>query len=133
MNDFGHPAHRGQAFANFAPVQLHVLLDQCLQYLSARRRQITPLNQKVDQSPCLIEHPRLHRRDQLVAGDEVHLQRQDAEQQIAVGDVLSRHGTLPETKSSAEPRPLREPPPRGDSEQHLADAPIPGARSKYCL
>ena len=36
-------------------------------------------------------------------------------------------------KESVEPRPLREPRPKGAQEQHMADAPISGASTKHCL
>ena len=33
----------------------------------------------------LLQDPRIHRGDQVVAAEEIHLQGQDAEQQVAVG------------------------------------------------
>ena len=42
------------------------------------------LAEEVGQGPLLGQHPGVHGLDELVAGDEVVLQRQDAEEQVAV-------------------------------------------------
>jgi hypothetical protein len=40
----------------------------------------------------LIERPSVQRRDELVAVDEIHLQRQDSGQQIAIGGGTGHDG-----------------------------------------
>ncbi len=51
------------------------------------------LAQDLPERLVLVENPRVHRRDQLIARDEVQLQGDDAEEQVAVGDVMTRrHG-----------------------------------------
>jgi hypothetical protein len=46
------------------------------------------IEQDLSQILVLVEYPRLHGRDEGVAADELHLQGQDAEQQVAVGARL---------------------------------------------
>ncbi len=58
-------------------------------------RQCALLAQHLPEGFVLVENPGVHRRDQLVARDEVHLQGDDAEEQVAVGIVgvsTRRHG-----------------------------------------
>ena len=50
------------------------------------------LDQDLFQRLVLGEHPGAHRRQEGVAGHEVHLQGQDAEQQVAVGGRGTRRG-----------------------------------------
>ncbi len=49
------------------------------------------LLQHLPERAGLVEHPGIHGGDQGVARNEVHLQRQDAEEQVAVGRVVG-HG-----------------------------------------
>jgi hypothetical protein len=74
---------------------LEVLADQRLQELPARRRQLSLVQQNLSQGLALRQHPDVHRRDEVIAADEVHLQRQDTEQQMPIGGgIRGRHGTV---------------------------------------
>ena len=70
----------------------------------ARRVRAPWSTQDLAQRPGLVQHPGVHGGDQGVAGDEVHLQRQDAEEQVAVGVRLAI--ATPETSP---PRPRKSP------------------------
>jgi hypothetical protein len=61
-------------------VLLQVLPDQGLQRLMVVRGQRAPAHEDLAQGPVLLQDPGVHRGDQGVARDEVHPQRQDAEQ-----------------------------------------------------
>ena len=76
---------RGQALLRVTPVCHDMLVDELFQQTVPRRRQRPLVDQNPSQRPMLSQHPRVHRRDQCVAGDEVHLYCQDPEQQITIG------------------------------------------------
>ena len=68
-----------------------MLRHQGVQQLGPVRGEFALFLQDVRKWPVFFEHPRIHRGDQGIARNEVHLNREDAEQQIAIG----RHGELP--------------------------------------
>ena len=55
------------------------------------RRPAPALPQDPAQGPVLVQDPGVHGADQGIARDEIHLQRQDAEQQVEVGVRLGHH------------------------------------------
>src|SRR5437870_3560254 len=63
----------------------NVGLDQRLQQPPLLRRQRSRLHQVLGQRLLLGQYPGLHARNELLARDEIHLQREDAEQQISIG------------------------------------------------
>ena len=77
-------AERREAPLRVAAVLLDVAVDQRLEQGPARRVQGAALDEDLAERPVLLQGPGVHRRDQGVAGDEVHLQRQDAEEEVAV-------------------------------------------------
>ena len=52
------------------------------------------LDEDLAEGPVLLQGPGVHRGDQGVSRDEVHLEREDAEQEVAVG-VTAKHETAP--------------------------------------
>ena len=74
-----------------AAVLLDVMADQRLEQGAGIRLQGPALLEEVGQRPVLFEKPGVHRGDQAVAGDEVHLEGQDAEEQVAIRGGLG-HG-----------------------------------------
>jgi hypothetical protein len=75
-----------------AAVVLDVPVDDRLHQGVFLRGQAALFDQDLPQGLVLGEHPGAHRRQEGVAGDEVHLQGQDAEQQVAVGGRGTRRG-----------------------------------------
>jgi hypothetical protein len=59
-------------------------LHQCVQQRVVLRLQRPLLGEDVAERPGLVQHPGVHGGDQGVLADEVHLQGQDAEQQVPV-------------------------------------------------
>lgn len=94
------PAHAGKALADVAAVRPQVLIDHGFQKLSAGRRQFPPPDQQITEGGRLLEDPFLHRTDQFVARDEIHLERQHAEEQVAVGYVGLCQGRPPKEKGA---------------------------------
>ena len=76
---------RRQALLRVVAVLLEVFLDQGVEQLQPGRRQVAVVAQEVAERLGLVEQPGVHAGDQGVAGDEVELHGQDAEQQVAVG------------------------------------------------
>jgi hypothetical protein len=74
---------------------LQMFLDQGAQQGVLVRAQGTLLLQEFSQWRLLSQYPGVHDSNELVAGDEVHLQGQDAEEQVAVS-ADSRHRRAPE-------------------------------------
>jgi hypothetical protein len=87
-------AEGGQAPLRVMAMLSQVLLDQCVEQLQPHWRELALFAQDLPQGPRLVQHPGVHGRDQGVPADEVHLQGQDAEQQVAVS-VRSGHGAAP--------------------------------------
>ncbi len=81
----------GQAFLGIAVVSRQVLVDQLLQEGLPRRGEGLLLDQDPAQRLGFLQDPGVHRRDQRVAPHEIHLHRQDAEEQVAVGVI---HGPI---------------------------------------
>jgi hypothetical protein len=48
-------------------------------------RQSSLFKQNLAQRSAFVEHPGLHARNESVGADEVHLQGEDAKQQVAIG------------------------------------------------
>lgn len=95
---------RRQALLDVAAVPLDVATDHRVDDVAVARFKNALFDQDLSQWFELVEHPGIHARDELVAGDEVHLQREDAEEQVAVG-VRRGHGVAPlgETRSRLRP------------------------------
>ncbi len=83
-------ADRGQTLLRIIAVLLDVGGDHRLQELPMLGAQGLLLVQEPRERLGLVEHPGVHGGDQLSAADEVHLQSEDAEQQVTVGG--SGHG-----------------------------------------
>jgi hypothetical protein len=62
-----------------------VLLHQRLQQFAAVGAEDALLHEDLSQRLGLVEHPSIHRLDESITADEVHLQSQNSEQQVAVG------------------------------------------------
>ena len=90
----GNRTHGRQALFRIAPVHFKVLRHHGDQKLVGVLSQRSARQQEVLEPCLLIQQPRLHRRDQLVAVDEVHLQRENADQQIAIELRGCHCGTL---------------------------------------
>ena len=76
---------RGQAATGIAAVTLQVFVDQRLQQVALVDGQGPLFDQDPVERPRLVEDPRADRGDEGLARDEVHLHRQDTEEQVAVG------------------------------------------------
>jgi len=68
-------------------VHFQVLFDHGLQRRVQVHAQDLLLHQDVPERLAFFEHPGVHAGHELIAADEIHLQGQDGEQQIAVGGV----------------------------------------------
>jgi hypothetical protein len=79
-----HRFDGGQTLSRLALMLPNVLSNQRLQQLSALGLEGLQSHQVVGEGHPLVVDPSLHARDQLVAGDEVHLQGQDAKQEVSV-------------------------------------------------
>jgi hypothetical protein len=66
-------------------VAAQVLLDHGVQEPVVVGVEGTMLQEELAQGHVFVQHPGVHGRHQLVAVDEVHLQGQDAKQEVAVG------------------------------------------------
>jgi hypothetical protein len=64
-----------------------VLIDQGFQQITASGREIAALDQEFAQGLRFGEHPSLHRADEAVPADEVHLEGQNAEEKVPVRSV----------------------------------------------
>ena len=73
-----------------ALVQLDMAIDHGVKHRPRLRVERLLLDQNFRERLALVENPAVHRRDELVARDEVHLQSQDAEQEVAVGHKSPR-------------------------------------------
>jgi hypothetical protein len=78
-------AEGGEAPLGVSTVPAQVLRHQGLQRVPLVLGQGALVLEDVTQGLRLVEHPGAHGRDEGVAGDEAHLQGEDAEQQVAVG------------------------------------------------
>ena len=65
---------------------LDVDLHQRVESSELLRRQSALLVQDRAQGPGLVQNPGMHGRYQLLPANEVHLQRENAEEKIAIGD-----------------------------------------------
>jgi hypothetical protein len=83
---------RRQAPFGVVAVQLQVVLDEGFKHGVGVALQCPLIDEDLSQGLGLLQHPGIHGRDQGIAADEVHLQGQDAEQQIAVGCGSRRSG-----------------------------------------
>jgi hypothetical protein len=62
-----------------------VLVDQRLQQAAPGLSEVAALDEDLAERFRLVQRPGVHPGDEGVAGDEVDLQREDAEEQVAVG------------------------------------------------
>jgi len=74
-----------QALLRVAAVLLEVRFDECFEELPVFGAQGIVLVKNLRQRPGLGEHPGVHGSNELVARDEVHLQRQNAKEKVMVG------------------------------------------------
>jgi hypothetical protein len=79
-----YPADRRQALLRVIGMLLDMRRDQRLEQPPVLRPQEAAPLQVLGQRLVLGQHPRLHARDELLAGNEIHLQGQNAKQQIAI-------------------------------------------------
>jgi hypothetical protein len=89
--DRGQRADGGQALLGIVVVPGQVPRDQGGQQLVLLGRERLVVEQDLADGPRLIEHPVIEGAEQLAAVDEVVLQGQDAEQQVAVAGSVG-HG-----------------------------------------
>jgi hypothetical protein len=85
-------------FCGSLPWQRQVLAHHRVEQRVRLGVEVATLAEDVAERLGLVEYPSVHGRDQGVAADEVHLQRQDAEQQVTVGRGAGRwmrHGCSP--------------------------------------
>jgi hypothetical protein len=116
-------AKRRQALLGVVAVHLQVLADQGIEQ-GVRVLAQRPLRQQDGpQRPGLVEDPGVHGGDELVARHEVHLQCQDAEQQVTVR-VRLRHGRSP----SASVRRMWQDRQRGYAKAELLSIEMQGSR-----
>src|SRR5262249_26891850 len=90
---------RRQALPGIVLVRLEVFLDQGMEELKSFGAQIALAGEDLAERLGLVEHPGLHRGHQALLADELHLEGEHAEKQIAVGSSRSRrsrigHGTV---------------------------------------
>ena len=74
----------GEATLGAVAMHRNVLLDECVKQQASVRGEISDCNEVISQRTLLVEHPGIHRRDQLVGADEVHLHGKDAEKEVAI-------------------------------------------------
>ena len=77
-------ADRGQALLRVVIVLANMGVDQRREQVAIRPRERILGNEYLAQRFGLLQHPGVHGRDQGVAADEVHLQGENAEEQIAI-------------------------------------------------
>jgi hypothetical protein len=93
LTDGANGADRGEALFGLIAVQVQVLLHQGLQQGVRVGAEGAVLLQDLSQGFALVEHPGVHGADEGIAADEVHLQGQDAQQQVAIRRGTGcRHG-----------------------------------------
>jgi hypothetical protein len=66
-------------------VAFEVHLDQYFEGRVLVRAKSTLFDEDLAEGLRFVQHPSVHRRDERIPAYEIHLQRQNAEQQIAVG------------------------------------------------
>jgi len=81
----------GQTLFRIIAVLFEVLRHKSFQELPVVAFQGELSHQDLAQRFGFVEHPGMHRLDESIAADEVQLQGQDAEEQVAISGVLS-HG-----------------------------------------
>ena len=94
----GHRADRAeglQAPGGVAAVGADVLVDEGFEQVTTRLREIPALDEQGSQRRLLADDPGVHRLEQGVAGDEIHLLGQDAQQQVTVGVDTGHRGRPP--------------------------------------
>ncbi len=77
-------AQRRQALLRIAFVYADMFGDECVQEGMSRSTQGPLLFENLTKGCFLFQDPRVHRGDQGVACDEVHLQSDDAQQKVAI-------------------------------------------------
>ena len=91
----GQRTQGGQALLRVAAVHLQMFRHHGHQKLVGVLTQRTLRQQDIFESGLLVEQPLLHRRDQLVTMDKVHLQRKNADQQIPIVLWICHDGLEP--------------------------------------
>src|SRR5207249_4167580 len=84
-----------QAALRVVIVNPQMLDDEAIQRVELPRRQVPLFEQNLAEPLLLGEHPGMHAGDQRVAADKVHLQSENAKQQVAIGTrrfTWLRHG-----------------------------------------
>jgi hypothetical protein len=79
-----------QALLRVTVVGVQVLLHHRVQQAPPRGGQPPLVKEDLAQGLGLVQHPGVHGLDQAVAADEIYLQGQDAEEQVAVGGGIGR-------------------------------------------
>src|SRR5580698_810574 len=87
---------RGQALLGIPLVQLEMLCHKCVEQAPRIIGKRTLFNENLAEGLLLIEDPSMHRRNQLVTAHKLHLEREDAKQEITV-----HMGTGHRTRTSA--------------------------------
>jgi hypothetical protein len=77
-------SNRRETLLGIALVKFEVSLDEGIEQGPRIKLEHTLLNKNLAERLFLIQDPRMNRPDQLVSADEVHLQREAAEQEIAI-------------------------------------------------
>jgi hypothetical protein len=80
-----------QALLDVATVLFQVSLHQRVEQGVGGLLEGTLFDEDSAQRPCLVQHPGMHACDQGIAADEIHLQSQDAEEQITVSIEARRN------------------------------------------
>ncbi len=83
----------GEALLWIVAVLGNVHIDHHVDHVAHAGRQGAGVDENLAQRLAFVEDPRVHTLDQGITADEVHLQRKDAEEQIAIGG--RGHGTTP--------------------------------------
>jgi hypothetical protein len=84
-----------EALLHVASVGFQMNLDESFEQAAPGPGQVAAGFQVVGQAPGLLERPRLERRDELTLVDDAVLQREQSEEQIAVG--RGSHGEAPKS------------------------------------
>ena len=83
---------RSQAGVRPAAVEGDVLVDERIQELARIAGEGAGRDEMVGEGTLLVEHPGVHRRDELLGADEVHLHGENAEEEISIGGGAGHGG-----------------------------------------
>ena len=82
----------GQTGVGPAAVESDMLVDERIQQLARIAGEGARRKQMVGKGALLVENPGVHSRDELLGADEVHLNGEDAEEEVSIGDSAG-HGS----------------------------------------